>query len=147
MKNIILKIKTPFIHLCFWIIFGYSINYYNFPILNLIIFIVGCIIGTYTFGYVLMPRFFNRQYLGLFIVSCLLITALLAWVSGRLIHSRNAINIYGLSYSAFFFIAIAAMAIRNSYHNSLKIKNLQRLQTETELKFLKAQVNPQFVPI
>lgn len=146
MKNTLLKIKTPFIHLCFWAILGYSIGtYYNFAALNVIIYIIGCMIGTYTIGYVLMPRFFNRQYLGLFIVFCLLIIVVLAWISGRLIHSANAINAYRLFYFAFFFIAIATMAIRNSYHNSLKIKNLQKLQTETELNFLKAQVNPHFL--
>jgi sensor histidine kinase YesM len=146
MKNILLKIKRPCIHLCFWAIFSYFIGtYYNLTLQNVIIYIISCIIGTYTIGYILMPRFFNRQYLGLFIMSCLLIVVALAWISGRLIHSANAVMAYGIFYSAFLFIAIAAMAIKNSYYNSLKIKNLQKLQTETELNFLKAQVNPHFL--
>jgi LytS/YehU family sensor histidine kinase len=69
----------------------------------------------------------------------------LAWVSGRLIHSSNGIGIFGVLYLAFFFLVTCVVAIWNSYQNSLKIKNLQKLQTETELNFLKAQVNPHFL--
>ena len=146
MKKTFLKIKTPLMHICFWAIWGYSLyTYYHFPLLNIALFIIGSIIGTYTIAYVLMPRFFNRQYLGLFIFSCCAMIVTLGWISGRIIHSANAVFIYGFFYFAFFFLATCAMAIWNGYHNSLKIKNLQKLQTETELNFLKAQVNPHFL--
>jgi two-component system, LytTR family, sensor kinase len=146
MKKTFLKIKTPFLHLCFWAICGYLFStYYTFPILNTIVFLIGSIIGTYTIQYALMPRFFTRQYLGLFVFSCGAMIAVFAWISGRLIHSANGVYAYGLFYSTFLFLAICVMAIWDSYRNSLKMKNLQKLQTETELNFLKAQVNPHFL--
>jgi two-component system, LytTR family, sensor kinase len=146
MEKNLLKIKTPVFHLCFWALCGYVFSHIiNVPLVNVAIYMVAIIIGTYTIGYVLMPRFFNRQYLGIFIASCLLLVIAFGWISGRLIHSKNATGIYGMFYFAFFFLATCTMAIWNGYQNSLKIKNLQKLQTETELNFLKAQVNPHFL--
>jgi two-component system, LytTR family, sensor kinase len=146
MEKNLLKLKTPLYHLCFWALCGYLFSLpFNFPLLNLTIFMVGIIIGTYTIGYFLMPRFFNRHYLGIFILSFLLMLMAFTWVSGRLIHSKSAMGAYGIFYFTFFFLATCTMAIWNGYQNSLKIKNLQKLQTETELNFLKAQVNPHFL--
>jgi two-component system, LytTR family, sensor kinase len=146
MKKNLLKVKTPIYHLCFWAICGYLFPHVlNVPLFNVAIFMAGIIIGTYTIGYFLMPRFFNRQYVGIFVLSVIVLLFVIAWTSGRLIHSKNGIFIYGLFYFAFFFLAICTIAIWNGYQNSLKIKNLQKLQTETELNFLKAQVNPHFL--
>lgn len=146
MEKIYLRIKTPFFHVLFWIICGYVFSLpFSTPPLYLAIFLFGCIIGTYTIAYFLMPLLFNRQYLGLFILSCLLIIVILAWVGGRLVHSPRGMSIFGIFYLTFFFLVICALAIKNGYQNSIKIKNVQKLQTETELNFLKAQVNPHFL--
>jgi two-component system, LytTR family, sensor kinase len=108
-------------------------------------FILGLLIGIYIIVYVLMPRFFHKQFLGIYILLCLVMTIILSWLSGRYIHSENSLFGYFLSYFLVFGIVTNIVSIWNNYRNNLKINNLQKLQTQTELNFLKAQVNPHFL--
>jgi two-component system, LytTR family, sensor kinase len=109
------------------------------------VFSMGLIVGSYIIIYVLMPRFFFKQYLGIYLLLCLLMTVIISWLGSRFLHSENSFFINIIAYIFLFGILTNIVSIWNNYRNTLKINNLQKLQTQTELNFLKAQVNPHFL--
>lgn len=146
MKKYISKIVLVLLHLAFWMVVGYIFTGKSFSTpKNDAVLMGGFIVGTYINAYFLMPRLLDKQFLPLYIISVFVLTYVMAGLSGRFIHSQNAIGGYGIVYFIFFFVTSCLIIVWKFYQNSLKIKNLQNLQTETELKFLKAQINPHFL--
>ncbi len=140
----------------FWI--SLYLNFYEFWNLALIvtIYFIFQATGFYITAYYLFPRFLYKQRFGAFFILFLVLTIGLSLVQGYFIYlSVNVRNEYTtyLSLTKFSFMSIVTMVgllsgaklivekIRTDRAN--RIRDKQRL--ESELQYLKAQVNPHFL--
>ncbi|MFM1897795.1 MAG: hypothetical protein RL577_35 [Bacteroidota bacterium] len=108
--------------------------------------------------YVLVPRFLRRQQYLTYASGLLLTLGSATFPMAILVHTiLNDQDLKSLVWSTFFLVVIAlsllftvavSMAIKlvkDWYQEQRKRQDLEQLQLQTELKFLKTQINPHFL--
>lgn len=102
--------------------------------------------------YILIPRFLRNRELYNYIiwsVSSLIIGMVLSYYPFRIFLSWEDYIPYMLNYLAetlgILGAAVAFNIIKRNIENQTKINELQRIKKDTELKFLKDQINPHFL--
>jgi two-component system LytT family sensor kinase len=170
----ILKSVYPFIlrykilHIIFWVwvtisfaheLQGYTKRPYHFSLQLAIItqaFAAACVYFTI---YFLVPHYFNKAKYFQFVVytmsAIILLSFILALVENlftiyvmkadapHFFYVRIISNTFDTTIKTFAFVAI--FAVQNKIETDAKNKQLERDQLETELNFLKAQINPHFL--
>jgi LytS/YehU family sensor histidine kinase len=131
---------------------------FGYALLATAIWFVGQAGLIYTCMYGLMPRFFVSRRYGLFALSLLAVlllsSAFIAVVAGTLF--RHITPGFSLSLYTFFFyillnnafiagFVIAARIIRDRVKAERHNQQVEKERAETELRFLKSQVNPHFL--
>lgn len=159
--EVLYRFKTH--HILLWI--GYYafwislyLGYYELPrlIVNVTIYFIFQAVGFYTTAYYLLPRFLNKQKFLTFFVSFGLLMIGLSLAQGYFLYVsvdiRNEYTTY-FNLTKFSFMGIVMMVgllsgaklifekVRTDRTN--RIRDKQRL--ESELQYLKAQVNPHFL--
>lgn len=158
--------KTFFRHAVIWlgvfVVYTYMMSYYGdywykfrINLVNIPLFIA----AYYTLKHVQLPYLYNRGKMGLFILS-LVATSFLFTVICRIagvlwLDKIAGVNPDFLTLGNYFFKtiqyytpAIGILAWQSIHDRRLKEEKLQKLENEklsTELKFLKAQLNPHFL--
>lgn len=102
--------------------------------------------------YILIPRFLKKRELYNYIlwsVSSLIIGMVLSYYPFRIFLAIEDYVPYMLNYLAetlgILGAAVAFNIIKRNIENQTKINELQRIKKDTELKFLKDQINPHFL--
>jgi two-component system LytT family sensor kinase len=150
-------------HVLLWIVYyvfwiSLYLNYYELPklVLNVTVYFIFQATGFYATAYYLFPRFLNRQKFVTFFILFGMLTIGLALVQAYFLYLSVPVRTEYTTYfslTKFSFMGIVMMVgllsaaklifekIRTERANRLRDK--QRL--ESELQFLKAQVNPHFL--
>jgi len=109
-------------------------------------------IVVYTNLYLFIPRFLKKRQLYNYLIwsfSSLVIGMYLSYYPFRTFIEWADYIPYTLDYLAdtlgILGAAVAFKIIKNNIENQAKINDLQRIKTDTELRFLKDQINPHFL--
>lgn len=102
--------------------------------------------------YLLIPRFLKKRQLYNYLIwssSSLVVGMFLSYYPFRIFISWSDYVPYILDYLAktlgILGAAVAFKIIKSNIENQTKINELQRIKTDTELRFLKDQINPHFL--
>jgi len=154
-----------FIHILVWslltllpfIFFSNPANHYSLGVIpGVLALIMGAIHITlfYTQSQFLYPRFFNRKYWWLYVLTALALIAAsiwlkclitVTWFPEALKKKREA---YGLIVGGsvdMFAISLVYSRIRHNIRRDRRQKELEAQQLATELKFLRSQISPHFL--
>ncbi|GGA85849.1 sensor histidine kinase [Puia dinghuensis] len=108
----------------------------------------------YTHSLYLYPRFFNRRYWWLYILSVLVLLWLSLWLKfsitetwfpAVLKHHRESYGFLIGGSIDIYFISIAYSRIMQRIQLERRQKELQAAQLATELKFMRSQISPHFL--
>jgi len=150
-----------FLNILFWVVYAITPLWLNWDTFGSdanrntdILWYVQSAVLAYFNNFVLMPNLFDRKRYGLYFLSITLLILLGEYVgmflltplmSNYLDHVDNKLIAYIYSVGDLFFIVFALAGGRLARQYILQQQNLEQLekkQTETELAFLKSQVNP-----
>ncbi len=126
----ILTIKVPLVYLCFYLLDGYLINHWSLTrtITSFAAtFLVAVILMTLLNHQIILPIIF--KYTG--------ITASLFAINSLLYHFFTLAFVAG--------IACTIRLLRRQHRSTLREAELKKEKTESELKYLKGQINPHFL--
>ncbi len=165
--------KKPFFHfglntqIAFWIILLIAVTFLSAHVIgfpralfrSLLLFFCHAAIF-YSFYSVLVPRFFEKKRYTAFILATLLVFAIvtplrwlmednfrtvLAATNPLVINRKNTVWVIILSeFLVGSFSSILRMAV-SSYEARRQVNDMQQAHLETELRFLKSQLNPHFL--
>jgi two-component system LytT family sensor kinase len=152
-------------HIAFWVlsaivgawIFRNSETPFQAALKMMLILSVHMVVA-YVNLYVLVPRFLRREQYLTYSTGLLLTLGSATFPMAILVHTiLNDQDLKSLVWSTFFLVVIAlsllftvaiSMAIKlikDGYQDQRKRQELEQLQLQTELKFLKTQINPHFL--
>lgn len=150
-------------HLLFWIVlFGiyalsYSGNesYYHYYLKNTLVKFPFYIIAAYTFNYWQVPFYLNKKRFGPFILSLFVTSFIISLLFRYALHLKDNYDIRVFSIPSYlsktimFYVPALIIYAYRTYMKQQKAKeHLMKIHQEkldTELKFLKAQLNPHFL--
>jgi hypothetical protein len=153
------------VQIAFWVML-FSFNLYLSIILlgwtdgisRSVINVLCHLINFYAFYSFIVPRFYENRKLALTILACILIIGLLTpvrlMIETEFALQENFSLRFGfagkLGFVLFTEIAVASFAsllrlAQDNEKNKQRLESLSRLQAESELRFLKAQMNPHFL--
>jgi two-component system, LytTR family, sensor kinase len=160
-------LKYKLLHFGYWLISivffmhyrqeRYGGSFFSDSVTTLIVF-GGKMIAVYSVIYFLIPRFLNRRKYLYFILACF-VCMMLASVLSSLVVSVYHHFINGKFSSGFLIMVLSqfidmimpvvifvlAVTIYSRYESDQRNKQLEKEKLETELNFLKAQINPHFL--
>jgi two-component system, LytTR family, sensor kinase len=169
MKKYFLSIYT--IHLLVWAIFFY-LNYSYFKTwlpqisvavsdTTLILYIVFCFIGVYFLAvyinqFLLLPKLYLKKKYAAYVISVLLLIMLVCFIKVEIdtmyiVTKADWLRTPGHYISTLpyllFSMGLSSWQVMANAHQQEKQRadTLQKIQTEAELKWLKAQINPHFL--
>jgi len=144
----------------FWIFFSHFQygNTYEKAALYTVAWFSGQFTCVYLTVYWLMPRFFNRRRYVLFSLLCLVVLAISAGIilsiMVAIVRSSNTPfpiplqkEFFWLLSGCFYtsFLAVAVKVIRDKIRTDRRTALLEKEKTDSELRFLKSQMNPHFL--
>lgn len=153
-------------HIIFWVLYFLFWVFLFRPgdtasviVLNSILIIVIHAIASYVNLYILFPRLLKQRYYLYYIAAVLLTVSLANTLHGLAIYLFNqigsahhppiwTIEFYitnGMAIAYTVAITMSLKLVKQWYERDKQNKELQKLNTETELKFLKSQINPHFL--
>jgi two-component system, LytTR family, sensor kinase len=126
----ILTIKVPLVYICFYLLDGYLINHWS------LIRTIAAFTLTFLVAVILMTLL-NHQFILPVIFKYTGETAGLFAISSLLYHFFALAFVVG--------IACTIRLIRRQHRSSIREAELKKEKTESELKYLKGQINPHFL--
>lgn len=161
-------LRYKILHVIFWVwvtisfaheLQGYTKRDFSISLELAILTELFAIVSVYFTIYFLVPRYFNKEKYFQFAALTLLVIIFTSVVLG---FTENAFTIFVVKAPApgFFYARVigdsfdttiktvafvAIFAVQNKIETDAKNKKLEREQLETELNFLKAQINPHFL--
>ncbi len=163
-----MRLNTLFGHIFFWLailIIGTATVYpyfgdINKAFINRAIFLPVWFIAAYANWWILMPRFFDKEklkiYIGLFLGMIFILTIVQRYIFSAFFHylyGWHQLEIFQLSGFIQFaaFIALPALCstgihlLRRWYQENYTARQIIAQQKTAELDYLKAQINPHFL--
>lgn len=153
-------------HLIFWVLYFLFWVFLFRPgdtvtmiVLNSILIIVIHAIASYINLYILFPKLLKQRYYLYYIAAFLMTISLANTLHGLIIYGFNqfgsaqhpriwTVEFYitnGMAIAYTVAITMSLKLVKQWYERDKQNKELQKLNTETELKFLKSQINPHFL--
>lgn len=147
------------LYFLFWYYLNRSSNGQSFAVLNALKLVIYHGAASYFNIYVLMPQFLRRKLYFSYFLSLLMLISLTSFLviityyfvdfipeqTKASLWSQRFFAFNAISISYTIAVTLSLKLVKNWYDREQQAKNLEKLNIEAELKFLKSQINPHFL--